>query len=69
MNRQLLQLCFEYIKCYQVLECLLAVDECADESLKLFRLMKNRTENLEHEIELCIVETDMRKQMVDGGKQ
>lgn len=67
MNRKLLQLCYEYIKCYQVLECLLAVDECADESLKLFRLMKDRTETLEHEIELSIVEHDMRNGMVKKG--
>ena len=65
MNKELYELCHEYCKCYDVLTCLLAVDEIADERLKLFRLMEERTERLESEIEHCIVEHDLQKAMVN----
>jgi len=69
MNRQLYELCHEYVKCYDVMSCLMSVDETAGERLKLFRLMERRTESLEREMEECIVECDLRKGMVDNGKQ
>lgn len=59
MNRRLYQLCHEYVKCYEVLSCLMAVDGIDGERLKLFRLMQERTENLESEMETCIVEGDL----------
>lgn len=67
MNRRLYELCHEYVKCYEVLSCLLAVDDIGKERLKLFRLMEGRTEKLESEIESCIVEGDLRKGMVENG--
>ena len=69
MNRQLYELCHEYCKCYDVMGCLLSVDELAGERLKLFRLMETRTESLEREIEEAIVESDLRKSMVENGKK
>ena len=69
MNRRLYELCHEYVKCYEVLSCLLAVDDIGKERLKLFRLMEGRTEKLESEIESCIVEGDLMKGMVENGKR
>ena len=69
MNRRLYELCHEYVKCYEVLSCLLAIDDIGKERLKLFRLMEGRTEKLESEIESCIVEGDLRKGMVENGKR
>lgn len=66
MNRELYELCHEYCKCYDILGCLLSVDEIADERLKLFRLVDERTRKLESEIENCIVECDLRRGMVEN---
>ena len=63
MNRHLFQLCFEYVKCYSMIECLISVDGIEAERLKLFRLMQNRCRQLEQEMEECIVENDLLNNM------
>jgi hypothetical protein len=55
MNPQLLLLCREYVKCYSVLDCLINLDGLEAESLKLFRLCKDRCSMLENEMLECIV--------------
>jgi len=59
MNRQLLELCVEYVKCYQILDCLLCLNGIDAERLKLFRLTQERCKRLESEMEQCIVENDL----------
>jgi hypothetical protein len=55
VNHQLLLLCREYVKCYAVLDCLINLDGLEAESLKLFRLCKDRCSMLENEMLECIV--------------
>jgi hypothetical protein len=55
VNPQLLLLCREYVKCYGVLDCLINLDGLEAESLKLFRLCKDRCSMLENEMLECIV--------------
>ena len=59
MNRKLLELCVEYIKCYQIMDCLMILDGIEAERLKLFRLAQNRCRNLETEMETVLVENDL----------
>ena len=59
MNRELLELCVEYVKCYQILDCLLCLNGIDAERLKLFRLTQERCKRLESEMEQCIVENDL----------
>jgi hypothetical protein len=43
------------VKCYGVLDCLINLDGLEAESLKLFRLCKDRCSMLENEMLECIV--------------
>ena len=63
MNPQLLLLCREYVKCYAVLDCLINLDGLEAESLKLFRLCKDRCSMLENEMLECIV----AREVTDDG--
>ncbi len=59
MNRRLYLLCQDYVRCYGVLECLISVDGLEAESLKLFRLTKERMEHLENEFVKIIVNNEV----------
>ena len=59
MNRKLYLLCQEYIQCYGVLNCLINIDGLETESLKLFRLTKERMEQLENEFVNVIVSNEV----------
>ena len=61
MNRKLYLLCQEYIQCYGVFNCLINIDGLEEESLKLFRLTKERMEQLETEFVKIIVNTEVGK--------
>ena len=61
MNRKLYLLCQEYIQCYGVLNCLINVDGLEEESLKLFRLTKERMERLEDEFVNVVVSKEVGK--------
>lgn len=61
MNRRLYLLCQDYIKCYGVLECLISVDGLEAESLKLFRLTKDRIERLEEEFVKIVVDKELKE--------
>lgn len=69
MNNQLLKLCVEYVKCYQILDCLLCLDGIDAERLKLFRLTQERCKRLESEMEQCIVENDLLNSMGNEVKK
>ena len=59
MNRKLYLLCQDYVRCYGVLDCLISVDGLEAESLKLFRLTKERMERLENEFVKIIVNNEV----------
>ena len=61
MNRRLYLLCQDYVRCYGVLECLISVDGLEAESLKLFRLTKDRIERLEEEFVKTVVSNEVKK--------
>ena len=61
MNRKLYLLCQEYIQCYGVLNCLISIDGLETESLKLFRLTKERMQQLENEFVNVIVSNEVGK--------
>jgi hypothetical protein len=61
MNRQLFQLCQQYVYCYGVIEALLNMNGIESERLKLFRLTQNRMRMLEQEMESCIIVNDLEK--------
>ena len=61
MNRKLYLLCQEYIQCYGVINCLINIDGLEEESLKLFRLTKERMEQLENEFVNVIVSKEVGK--------
>lgn len=61
MNPTLYLICKEYVKCYEVLDCLIHLDGLQAESLKLFRLSKERTEQLEEEIIHTIIEKEVKQ--------
>lgn len=61
MNHRLYLLCQDYIKCYGVLECLISVDGLEAESLKLFRLTKDRIERLEEEFVKIVVDKELKE--------
>ena len=61
MNRKLYLLCQDYVRCYGVLDCLISVDGLEAESLKLFRLTKERMERLENEFVKIIVNNEVKK--------
>lgn len=61
MNRRLYLLCQEYIQCYGVINCLINIDGLEAESLKLFRLTKERIERLEDEFVKVIVNKEVGK--------
>ena len=63
MNRQLFQLCQQYVYCYGVIEALLNMNGIESERLKIFRLTQNRMRMLEEEMEQCIVENDLENRM------
>lgn len=69
MNRRLLELCVEYVKCYQILDCLLCLDGIEAERLKLFRLTRDRCKKLEQEMEECIVTNDLLNSMGNEVKK
>lgn len=60
MNRHLFELCFEYVKCFSILECLISIEGIEAERLKLFRLTGERCRMLEQEIGEVIVENDLK---------
>ena len=61
MNRKLYLLGQEYIQCYSVLNCLINIDGLEAESLKLFRLTKERMEQLEDEFVNVVVSKEVGK--------
>ena len=66
MNRKLYLLCQEYIQCYGVVNCLINIDGLEKESLKLFRLTKERMEQLENEFVKIIVNTEVNQYWGNG---
>ena len=50
MNKELVELCNEYVECYRVILCLLDVNGIESERLKLFRIMQERMGILEKEL-------------------
>lgn len=50
MNKELVELCSEYVECYKVVLCLLEVNGIESERLKLFRIMQDRMSILEKEL-------------------
>ena len=64
MNKQLFQLCQQYVYCYGVIEALINIVGIVEaERLKLFQLMLSRMRELESEIELAVVENDLENGM------
>ena len=61
MNRKLYLLCQDYVHCYGILESLISIDGLEAESLKLFRLTKERLEKLEDEFVKTIVSNEVEK--------
>ena len=61
MNRKLYLLCQDYVSCYGILESLISIDGLEAESLKLFRLTKERLEKLEDEFVKTIVSNEVEK--------
>ena len=65
MNRQLYQLCIDYIRCYDILHALISIDGIDSERLKLFRLTQNRMKEIERDFETAIVENDLLNSMTE----
>ena len=63
MNRQLFQLCQQYVYCFGLIETLINTAGIESERLKIFRLTQNRMRMLEEEMEQCIVENDLENGM------
>ena len=68
MNRQLYQLCIDYIRCYDLLQALISIDGIDSERLKLFRLTQTRMKEIEREFETAIVENDLLNSMTKEKK-
>ena len=69
MNRQLYQLCIDYIRCYDLLHALISIDGIDSERLKLFRLTQTRMKEIEREFETAIVENDLLNSMIKEKKE
>ena len=65
MNMELYKLCSEYCTCFTTVNLLIQLSGVEAERLKLFRLMQNRMQELEKNIETCIVENDLLNNMME----